>query len=64
MKTNYAQAWNEFIESQEHTRCVNEMMKHGMKQPYIDNILRIAFDDGWNASGVKIVVIEPIKPTI
>lgn len=52
--TNYAKAWNAFIDSSEYRASVDAMVAAGMKQPYVDNILRSAFEAGWNATGKKI----------
>lgn len=45
--TQYQKAWNEYTSTERYTSSVNVMAMAGMKQPYIDNILRSAFDAAW-----------------
>lgn len=46
--TKYSVAWNKYLTTSDYKTSVEQMSKHGMKQPYIDNILRLSFDAGWN----------------
>jgi hypothetical protein len=54
METNYSHAWKQYLKSEQHANAEKILMKQGLKQPYIDNILRTAFDYGWKAAGVEI----------
>lgn len=47
--TDYSKAWENYKMSNSYDKSVEQMIKHGMKQPYVDNILRLSFDAGWNA---------------
>jgi hypothetical protein len=47
--TPYASAWSKYILSAEYKASVEEMIKHGMKQPYVNNILQESFSAGWNS---------------
>lgn len=51
-KTLYAMYWAEFKKTNEYTSCLEAMILKGHKQPYIDNILRTAFDAGYNCPKV------------
>jgi hypothetical protein len=48
--THYSQSWTEFKEGDDYARCVKTLSGKGMVQPYIDNILRTAFDAGYNST--------------
>jgi hypothetical protein len=58
IETNYSRAWLQFRKSEEFKRTADAMEKKGIKQRYASNILRTAFEAGWNASGVKIYIIK------
>jgi len=47
-QTPYAKAWAEFKESSSYQSLVKTMQDKGFNHPYLDNILRTAFDAGWN----------------
>ncbi len=47
--TEYAKAWNDYFQTKGYKESISVMYKRGMVQPYIDNILRDAFDAGWNS---------------
>ena len=47
--TKYSKAIHDYLISNDHATAVKAMEKQGMKQPYIDNILSLAFMAGWNA---------------
>lgn len=47
-KTLYAMYWADFKKTKEYRGCVDIMLGKGMRQPYIDNILRTPFDAGYN----------------
>jgi len=49
MKTEYSIAWDKYFQSSEYYHSEQAMKKAGMKRPYINNILKSAFADGWNA---------------
>lgn len=44
----YQECWDKYINSERYITAVKTMLQHGMEQPYIDNILRGAFDFGFN----------------
>jgi uncharacterized protein YutE (UPF0331/DUF86 family) len=46
--TEYAKAWKEFTESDDYARCIKNLYQKGVINPYAANILRTAFDAGWN----------------
>lgn len=50
VKTHYSVAWGRYTETKSYLTSVKEMTNHGMKQPYIDNILRLAFNAGYVAA--------------
>lgn len=47
-ETPYSIAWKEFTKRTAYQEMRDEMLKHGMKQPYVDNIIKNAFDEGWS----------------
>jgi uncharacterized protein YutE (UPF0331/DUF86 family) len=47
--TDYAKAWKEFIESDDYINCIKKLSQKGVLNPYASNILRTAFDAGWNS---------------
>ena len=47
--TPYSKEWDAFKKTIDYKKCVAAMKKSAMRQPYIDNILRLAFDAGWNS---------------
>lgn len=51
-KSLYEMYWYEFMKSNDYKGCVEAMGKKGMVQPYIDNILRYAFDAGYRTPKV------------
>lgn len=61
-QTNYSRAWLQFTTTQAYNRTVGAFIKNGMKQPYINNIIQNAFEAGWNASGVKIEILQTPTP--
>lgn len=46
--TTYSYAWSVYIKTPGYQTTVKLMKNKGFEQPYIDNILREAFDAGWN----------------
>lgn len=42
-------AWETYKNSPDYYSAMNAMMKMGMKQPYIDNILNLTFAAGYRA---------------
>ena len=52
--TNYKDAWNAYKKSSDYRASSDVMRKAGIKQPYRNNILQLAFAAGWNATGVEI----------
>lgn len=42
-------AWETYKNSPDYYSAINAMMKVGMKQPYIDNILNSTFAAGYNS---------------
>jgi hypothetical protein len=56
--TNYRKAWIAFRKSDQYAVLSDTLRKQGIRQPYRDNILKIAFTEGWNASGAEIKTIE------
>jgi hypothetical protein len=48
-QTSYSKAWDEYLESDDYVKSWKVLSAKGIKQPYLDNILRGAFDAGWNA---------------
>lgn len=59
MKTNYSEAWKKYLKSNSYKETVENMKTNGINQPYAGNILENAFAAGWNASGIKIEIIQP-----
>lgn len=51
-KSVYEIFWNDFIKTNDYKGCVEAMQQKGMAQPYIDNILRYAFDAGYRCPKV------------
>jgi hypothetical protein len=56
--TNYRKAWIYFKKTPEYKLISRELKRNGIKQPYRDNMLSIAFEYGWKASGAKIEFIK------
>lgn len=52
--TNYSKAWEAFKATKEYHRAMTSMFEKGIINPYSQNILRIAFEAGWNATNTKI----------
>ena len=53
-QTTYSKAWNDYRKSSDY-RASSEVLKQaGIKQPYRNNILQLAFAAGWNATGMDI----------
>lgn len=50
IETPYSKAWKEFKRTKEYKRGMEEMLKRGMIQPYISNILQTAFAAGYNSN--------------
>lgn len=59
MKTNFSEAWLNFRRSKEYKNTCFVLKQQGIKPPYSGNILKNAFAAGWNASGIKIEIIQP-----
>ncbi len=57
--TNYALALKKYKTSDGYDAALKILMDAGIKEPYAGNVLRCAFDEGWHASGVKIVQVKP-----
>lgn len=57
-KTNYSMAWGKFSTTSEYGRLYRALLERGMHQPFIDNVLRGAFEAGWNATGTKIEIVD------
>jgi hypothetical protein len=51
--TEYAKAWKAFTENDEYARCIRNLYQKGVINPYSTNILRTAFDAGWNSKTKK-----------
>ena len=49
MKTEYSQAIEFWKQTKSYTSSLDELLKAEIKMPYADNILTLAFADGWNA---------------
>lgn len=45
--TQYQTAWAQYVASTDYATATYAMKSAGMQQPYIDNILRNAFDAAW-----------------
>lgn len=56
--TNYSKAWHDFKKTKEYKSLSAALKKQGFKQPYRDNVIRIAFSAGWNATGIVIKEIN------
>jgi hypothetical protein len=52
--TIYVKSLEYYFKGSDYKTSVEEMLKHGMKQPYINNILTLAFSAGWNLSEKQI----------
>lgn len=48
METEYSQAWKTYKNTNGYQLSVSILKDAGLTQPYIDNILREAFDYAWN----------------
>lgn len=46
--TTYTEAWKVYTRSQAYTRVHDHLKLLGMCQPYIDNLIRTVFDEGWH----------------
>jgi hypothetical protein len=53
LMTSYSRIWAEFTKGNQYASCVKTLSEKGMVQPYIDNILRTAFDAGYNSNRYK-----------
>jgi hypothetical protein len=53
MTTNYRDAWETFVRSDEYNRAASVMLRKGMQEPYIKNVLRIAFEAGWGEKKIE-----------
>lgn len=58
-KTHYSKAWCNYIKSTDYSNSVKELISKGLIQPYIDNILKGAFDAGYNSK--QLVTFKIIK---
>lgn len=47
--TPYSAAWKWYTRSADYKNSVEILLSKGLVQPYIDNILRSAFDAGYNS---------------
>lgn len=47
--THYSAAWDSYKSSADYEASLRELSLKGLKQPYLDNILRSAFDAGYNS---------------
>lgn len=56
--TNYALAWEKFTESEDYKRISAGLINRGVFQPYLDNVLKCAFEAGWTATKTRIQIIE------
>lgn len=52
METKYSIAWKAYKESEDFKRSLCYLLDHGFQRPYADNILRHAFDAGFNAADI------------
>ena len=57
-RTNYSLAWGNYKLTSSYLRLRNYLLAMKMTQPYIDNFIQLAFQDGFNASDVKIELID------
>lgn len=48
MQTEYSKAWTAYKKSIDYKQSVAELKFNGLKQPYIDNMLKSAFEFAWN----------------
>lgn len=55
--TNYAQAWQEFKKSDQYKELRSALAAKRIDAPYSDNILQLAFNAGWNATGSVIKIV-------
>jgi hypothetical protein len=51
--TEYEMAWNIFITSDGYRDCHYALADKGIRMPYIENILRVAFDAGYNSRSLN-----------
>lgn len=51
-KTDYQITWENYLSSTDYKRAEEAMIKKGIKQPYLNNILQGAFEAGWNLKKV------------
>ncbi|HLZ17589.1 MAG TPA: hypothetical protein VKQ08_11140 [Cyclobacteriaceae bacterium] len=58
IETNYSRAWNIFKGKKRFKECIEAMERKGIVHPYNENIMRISFEEGFFASGVKIEIFE------
>lgn len=47
--TPYAQAWKNYRQTADYLKSEAALINKGINQPYADNILRSAFDAGYNS---------------
>lgn len=54
------ESWEEYTKTEGYLGCVKAMRSKGMVQPYIDNIMRRAFDFAFTSAANKLPRIEKI----
>lgn len=52
-EARYARAWLIYFRSYEYERAKKALVNAGIKQPYLDNILKVAFRTGWKLRDEK-----------
>lgn len=52
-QTPYQLAWSQFKKESAYLKSENILLKRGMKQPYINNLLEAAFSSGYT-EGLKV----------
>ena len=53
-QAHYKAAWQAFKAYPQYKKCVEAMQHMGMKQPYIDNILKEPFEFAYNSHNFKL----------
>lgn len=47
---SFKDAWNDYVKTDEYKKSEETMLKMGMVNPYVNNILFLTFSAGWSAA--------------
>lgn len=59
--TEYSIAWNKYLMSNDYIHSQQEMAAKGIKQPYLNNILELTFQAGYNSKAAALAGREEEK---